>query len=213
MTSLIGLLGGTFDPIHLGHLRMAEELGEALGCHEVRFIPSGTPPHRAPPKASAEQRCAWVATAIADNPRFVLDTREVSQRDPGYMIETLTAIRAEVGEAQPLALFLGADAALELHTWHRWREIFDLAHIAIATRPGSTLTPADAELAIELQQRAVRSPAALAQAPAGSLLPCQITALDISASAIRAACADGRSIRYLLPDAVLSRLFTNNPYR
>src|SRR3989304_4353930 len=135
-TAPIGVLGGTFDPIHYGHLRLAEELGEKLRLDEVRFVPSGTPPHRSAPAVTADHRLAMTRLAAASNTRLKVDEREVRRAAPGYTFDTLRELRAEAGGTRPLALLLGADAFLEFATWHRWQEIFGLAHIAIAHRPG-----------------------------------------------------------------------------
>jgi nicotinate (nicotinamide) nucleotide adenylyltransferase len=127
----IGIFGGTFDPVHYGHLRLAEEMLEQAGLGEIRFIPTGTPPHRDTPRVSARQRSEMVGLAIADQPAFVLDEREVARNTPCYTVDTLSELRAELGESQPLCLLMGGDAFLELHTWHEWERLFELAHIVI----------------------------------------------------------------------------------
>ncbi len=213
----IGILGGTFDPIHLGHLRLAEELGEALGLAEVRFLPTGTPPHRASPIASAADRLAMVRLAIAGNPRFVLDEHEIHQTTPCYMVHTLGALRAELGRERPLTLFLGADAFLGLTAWHEWTRLLDLAHLAVAHRPGfdpATWQAAMPEvLARELARRRSESCADLKAAPAGRIFLQAITQLDIAASRIRDLVARGHSVRYLVPDAVLDYIAHHHLYR
>jgi nicotinate-nucleotide adenylyltransferase len=199
----LGILGGTFDPIHCGHLRLAQEVAEALSLAEVRFIPGGTPPHRASPPTPAAERVAMVKLAIAGNPLFVLDERETRRDGLSYSFDTLTTLRAEVGAARPLVLIMGADAFMRFHTWHRWREIFELAHLAVAHRPGSDLSHiADAALAQACTQRRVADAQAVQQTAAGSIAVVPITALDISATAIRAARRAGRSVGYLVPPAV-----------
>ena len=132
----IGIFGGTFDPIHYGHLRLAQEIAESLRLAEIRLIPGGTPPHRAAPQVSSQQRLEMVRLAAAGNPLFTVDDREVKRSGPGYTIETLTELRREAGATQPLCVLLGADAFLELATWHRWHELFGLAHLIVAHRPG-----------------------------------------------------------------------------
>ncbi len=217
MTAPIGLFGGTFDPIHLGHLRLAEEMGEALGCAEVRFLPTGTPPHRPQPQASASARRDMVALAIANNPRFRLDERETGRTDPCYMVDTLTAIRAELGAHIPLALFLGGDAFMGLTTWHRWAELFKLAHLAIAHRPGFGPHTWDDSLPEalrhELDQRLSEHPSALAITPAGHIYLHAITQMDIAARRIRTTCRKGDSLRYLVPDPVRAYLNQHELYR
>src|SRR5450759_4649412 len=132
MPSPAGILGGTFDPLHFGHLRLAQELVEGLALSEVLFVPAGLPPHRAPPFASPQQRLEMVRRGIADNPLFTLDEREIFKPTPSYTVETLLDLRRELSAMQPLCLFMGADAFLGLTAWHRWRELFDLAHIVVA---------------------------------------------------------------------------------
>lgn len=199
----IGILGGTFDPIHCGHLRMAQEIAEGLALCEVRFIPGGTPPHRAQPRTPAADRVAMVKLAIADNPLFVLDERETRRDGLSYTFDTLNELRGEQGTAQPLVLILGADAFIAFHQWHRWREIFALAHIAVARRPGTDLhTIEDGALAQEFSRRRVADAQALQHTPAGAIAVVPITALDISATAIRAAIRGGRSARYLVAPGV-----------
>lgn len=132
---LIGVLGGTFDPIHFGHLRMAQELYDALGLNEVRFIPAANPPHRHQPVANAGQRAEMVALAIAGNPMFKLDIRELERGDTSYTIDTLQSLRDEVGKDASICLLLGSDAFCKFDTWHRWDEILDLSHIALVERP------------------------------------------------------------------------------
>ena len=212
----IGILGGTFDPIHYGHLRLAEELAERLRLEEVRVVPSGTPPHRSAPAVAAEHRLAMARLATAANTRFRIDEREMRRAGPGYTFDTLKDLRAEAGEARPLALLLGADAFLEFATWHRWREIFGLAHIAVAHRPGF---PAErwAErmpqpLAREYTSRLMQQPLAIHLSPAGGVTVVPFTALDISATAIRDMLRAGASPRYLLPAAVLDYIRSHQLY-
>src|SRR5258706_7643 len=119
----IGVFGGTFDPVHYGHLRLAQEIAESIRLAEVRFIPSGTPPHRAAPQVTSLQRLEMVRLATAGNPLFTVDEREVKRSGPGYTIDTLLELRHETGATRPLCVLLGADAFLELATWHRWQEL------------------------------------------------------------------------------------------
>jgi nicotinate-nucleotide adenylyltransferase len=205
-------MGGTFDPIHFGHLRMAEELASALALDEVRFIPAGQPPHRAPPRTDAAHRLQMTRLAIAGNPRFVLDEREVREARASYTVDTLTALRQELGEAQPLWLLLGADAFLGLSTWKDWRHLFDLAHLAVAHRPSYRLAESDAlpaPLAQELAHRLRDLPATTA---AGTIVQRPVTALDISATAIRQYLGAGVGARYLLPDSVLDYIRQHRLY-
>jgi nicotinate-nucleotide adenylyltransferase len=212
----VAVFGGTFDPIHFGHLRLAQELAESVHLEEVRFMPGGTPPHRAAPQVTAEQRLEMVRLALGNNPLFKLDDREVRRRGPGYTVDTLVELRAEVGTERPLCLLLGADAFLELATWHRWHELFSLAHIIIAHRPGfppeSWPARMPEPLAREYSARLMRQPFAVHLSAAGGIVTQAIAALDISASMIRDSLARDVSPRYLLPDPVLDYIRTNGLY-
>jgi nicotinate-nucleotide adenylyltransferase len=212
-----GLLGGTFDPIHYGHLRLAEEMADALGLAKVRFLPTGTPPHRGRPAAPAADRLEMVKLAIAGNDRFVLDEHEAHKAEPCYMVDTLSALRAESGATAPIVLFLGADAFAGLTSWHDWRRLFELAHLAVARRPGDGGEdwPArlPAELAAEFAAREASEAGILRATAAGRIYLHGITQLDISASGIRALLAAGREPRYLMPDAVLDYIHRNRLYR
>ncbi len=206
----IGILGGTFDPIHFGHLRMAQELAEELGLHEVRFIPAFQPPHRGQPHGLAEHRLEMVRLAISGNSGFLLDRREFDRGGPSYMVDTLSDLRTELGAGTPLYLLLGGDAFLGLPTWHRWHELFGLAHIVVAHRPGFSLDSGmTQELHVEWNGRFVTQPD---QSACGRILSREITALDISASAIRQRIRQGGSVRYLLPEDVYDYLKTHQLY-
>ena len=209
----IGVMGGTFDPIHFGHLRLAEEMAEAMGLSQVLFIPAGQPPHRGAPRIAATHRLEMVRRAVAGNPRFAVDAREVQRSGPSYTVDTLTTLRAELGNEQPLWLLLGADAFLGLTGWHEWRRLFDLANIAVAARPGARLMQSDAlpeTLKQAISQRQVADGSAAG--PAGSVWLRQMTPLDISATAIRDTLARHGSARYLLSDAVLDYINEHQLY-
>ena len=211
----IGILGGTFDPIHFGHLRLAEEMLEQARLREIRFIPTGTPPHRAAPQTSALHRSAMVRLAITGQPAFVLDEREVGRTAPCYTVDTLRELRAELGAAQPLCLLMGGDAFLQLHTWHEWQQLFELAHIVVGYRPGFTLEErihgTTAELQRHYQQRLCAANA-LSQQPCGGITELAIPKLEISATDIRRRVAEGRTIRYLLPSAVANYIHQHQLY-
>jgi nicotinate-nucleotide adenylyltransferase len=215
-TAPICLIGGTFDPIHYGHLRLAEEMGETLRLAEVRLIPSGTPPHRGAPAAAAAHRRAMVRLAAAGNPRFTIDDRELRREGPGYTYDTLVGIRAECGESRPIVLVLGADAFLEFAAWHRWHDIFQLAHIAVAHRPGYPVAHWDERmpqpLAREYAARLMQLPLATHLQPAGGVVVIPFTALDISATLIRERLQAGASARYLLPDSVIDYIRKHRLY-
>ena len=210
----IGVFGGTFDPIHFGHLRLAEDMADALGLDRVLIIPAGQPPHRGAPRTAASHRLEMVRRAIAGNPRFVADAREVQRPQPSYTVDTLAALRAELGDVQPLWLLLGADAFLDLPSWHDWQRLFELANIAVAARPGARLLQSDAimePLRDELLQRRLTDNRS-ATAPAGSVMLRATPPLDISATAIRDILARHGSARYLLPDAVLDYIHEHQLY-
>jgi nicotinate-nucleotide adenylyltransferase len=210
-TKPIAILGGTFDPIHNGHLRPVLELLEDLDLAEVRFIPASQPPHRNQPLANQEQRLAMLRLAIAEQPGFVLDERELSREGPSYMVDTLHALRSEMGD-RPLCLVLGMDAFEGLPKWHRWREIPDLVHLLIIHRPGGGLSLS--EVLVELLgERKLHHAGALRERPAGGILFHPVTQLDISASRIREILAQRRSPRYLLPEQVWSYIGEQGLYR
>jgi nicotinate-nucleotide adenylyltransferase len=215
-TAPIGILGGTFDPIHDGHLRLAEELGEKLRLDEVLIVPSGTPPHRGAPGAAAGHRLAMARLAASGNSRFKVDDRELRRQGPGYTFDTLAELRAENGSARPLVLLIGADAFLEFATWHRWHEIFGLTHVAVAHRPGSPVEHwrerMPQPLAREYSARLMQQPLATHLSPAGGIVVLPFTALDIAATAIRDMLRSGASPRYLLPAAVLDYIRENRLY-
>jgi len=196
----IGLFGGTFDPIHCGHLRTAFELWQELQLAEVRFLPTGNPPHREHLYADAQQRLRMVRAAIADQPRFVVDDREVRRSGISYSVDTLAEMRAEHPQAS-LCLLLGMDAFLGLPGWHRWRELLDLAHIVVAHRPGwrAPTTGPLGELMVDHGTGAVRE---LHDRPAGCVYVHAVTQLEISSTELRALIVAGRDPRYLVPDPV-----------
>ena len=201
-----------FDPIHLGHLRPALETCDALDLREVRFVPCGAPPHRVVPRAPAAFRRRLVAAALAGEARFVLDARELDRPGPHYTVDTLASLRAELGPKLGIVLLLGADAFAELDRWHRWRELFELAHLAVLLRPGAEL-PGSGPVAALLDERRTLDPAALAAQPAGAVWVQPVTPLPISSSALRADLARGANVRYLVPDAVWELLRTAPEYR
>lgn len=215
----LGVLGGTFDPIHFAHLRLAEEAREALALAEVALIPAGTPPHREVPGSSAEHRLAMVELAVAGNSRLRCEDLEVRTQGRSYTVLTLERLREREGSDRPLVLILGADAFAGLPAWHRCDELLGLAHIAVANRPGhaprergwpDVMSP---ELANLCAGRITREADALHAAPAGLVLPFEMTPLAISATQIRNLVAHGRSPRYLLPDSVVDYIGRHCLYR
>ena len=212
----LGLYGGTFDPVHLGHLRLAEEAVDALGLSGVRWIPAGQPLLREVPSVAARQRLEMVRLATADNPRFSVDPAEVEADRPSYTVPTLERLRRPdvLGGERPLVLLLGADAFAGVAAWHRWETLFELAHVAVAHRAGYCLEASalSAPLARTLKQRLSLDPAVLAASPAGRIVTFAMTPLDISATRIRAALSKGESVRYLLPDALIGYLQNHRLY-
>lgn len=216
MNSVLGVFGGTFDPIHCGHLELARELLTALGLSAIRFVPAGDPPHRAAPVASAAHRLAMVELAIAGHPGLEADAREIRRTDRSYTVTTLEELRDQA-PARALALIVGADAFLGLPTWSRWREIFELAHVVVVARPGVVIEGSmSPELADEWSRRLCRDASALEARAAGGLIRQDVTAHPISASAIRECLgrrADGiDAVRGLLPVAVLAYIERNHLY-
>ena len=219
MSKAIGILGGTFNPIHFGHLRMAQELAESLNLNEVRFIPVANPPHKLVPEISAEHRAAMVQLAIAHNPIFSFDNRELTRAGASYTIDTLQSLRSELGNSTSLILFMGSDAFTQLNTWHRWREIIQLCHIALAQRPLSHQRPhiaANEPLAKSLENflhnHYTENADDLHTSPAGFIIRQKITALDISSTAIRDTLLHQHSANYLLPDNVNDYIHTHQLY-
>ncbi len=202
---LIGFLGGTFNPIHFGHLRMAQELADALNLAEIHFIPSANPPHKAMPTVSAQQRAEMVQLAIADNPLFKLDTRELERTGASYTIDTLISAREELGENASLCLLMGSDAFTKLDSWHRWEELLNYCHIILVQRPSSRVqAKVSDQLTALLADNYTENGSDLAEKTAGYIHMQQITAQDISATHIREALASGKAAKYLMPDAVLA---------
>ena len=196
----IGLFGGAFDPIHYGHLRTAFELLHALRLAEVRFMPTGVPPHRQVLKASAELRVAMVKAAIAGEKGFVVDDREVRRTGVSYSVDTLTELRAE-NPNRSLCLLLGMDAFLGLPDWHRWRDLLDLAHVVVAHRPGWK-APTMGPLGEVMVDRGTGSVRDLHDKPAGRIYIHAVTQLEISSTDLRQVIVSGQDPRYLVPEEV-----------
>ena len=209
----IGIFGGTFDPIHFGHLRLAEEMAAALGLSRVLFMPAGQPPHREVPLISAAHRLEMVRLAIAGNSFFAVDAREVQREQPSYTVESLSSLRDELGPDQPMWLLLGADAFLGLASWHQWQRLFGLANIAVVTRPGAqSLQPDDMQEPLKSEVLNRQMADHTAAGPAGSVWFQHMTPLGISATAIRETLSRQGSVRYLLPDTVLNYIYEHQLY-
>jgi nicotinate-nucleotide adenylyltransferase len=214
---MIGVLGGTFNPIHFGHLRPALEITEALQLREMRLIPSALPPHREVPEVDAQQRLRLVQLAAVGEPRFVVDDRELRREGPSYTVDTLISLRRELGD-EAIGLVIGMDAFLFLHTWHRWEQLIDLAHFIVMQRPGH-YSPAlyrkkmHADVRALVEQRLVVQAGQLHNTSCGGIWFQAVSQLDISATNIRAMIKAGHSARYLTPEAVWDSIEKNRLYR
>lgn len=197
----VGIFGGTFDPIHCGHLRIALDALQTLDLQEVRFIPCQQSPLRDTPASNAAQRLAMLQRAVSDEPGLVIDERELHRQGPSYTLDTLRSLRADYVDT-PLCLLLGMDAFTGFHHWHQWRDIFSLAHIIIAQRPACELKLEDDSLRTEYAARLCADSAELTATTAGRIYLLDATQLAISATRIRELVAAGSSARYLLPDTV-----------
>ncbi len=211
-SSPVAVFGGTFDPIHFGHLRVAWEVSEQLDC-EVRLLPSAQPPHRAAPGGSAADRAAMIEMALAGQDRLGLDRRELERTGPSYSVDTLLELREELGPDRPLIFVLGADAFRALSSWHRWQELTGLAHLVAMTRPRQRLDKLDPDLHNAMTGRWTGMVERLRNEPAGRVMVIRVTPLAISSSLIRAALAEGRLPRYLLPQPVLDHIQRRGLYR
>lgn len=205
----LAVFGGTFDPVHLGHLSVAWEAAELLDA-EVRLVPANVPPHRPAPTASAAERVAMLRSALQGQTRLTLDTRELQRSGPSYTVDTLVALRAEQG-GRALVLLIGADMFAKLPAWHRWRDLFELAHIGVLSRPGISAQLPE-PLQCEMDRRRLADVRDLVHLPAGKIVQLEVTPLEISATRIRSLLASGRDPRYLLPaglfrDASLLRAY------
>ncbi|WP_340123161.1 nicotinate-nucleotide adenylyltransferase [Methylobacter svalbardensis] len=208
---MIGIFGGTFDPVHYGHLRSALEVKGIFGLDEVRLIPCANPPHREQPAVTADMRLQMLELAIKNQPGLKIDTRELdryqeSEQAPSFMVDTLKSLRQEF-PAEPLLLFIGSDAFKHLTGWHQWQRLFDYAHIVVMTRPGFETQALD-----DFFKARLAGAKELAQATAGKLCFQQVTQLDISATAIRDMIARKLNPGFLLPDAVIEYIKQHQLY-
>lgn len=207
----VGVFGGTFDPIHYGHLRSALELCERLHLSQLRVMPCAVPSHRASPHCSAQQRADMVELAVKGESRLVYDGRELQRAGPSYTIDSLMELRAELGHSVSLNLVMGCDAVLDINSWHRWEEILDWAHVLVIARPGWQL-PEQGEVSQWLAQHALDEPQGLVEKVSGSVYIEQLRPLDISSTEIRNLLASGQSVRYLMPEPVLDYIEEHGLY-
>lgn len=206
----LALFGGTFDPVHYGHLRCADEARRKLKLGELYLLPSGTPPHRDAPRATARQRLEMLCLGSAEFPRLTIDDREVRRDGPSYMVDTLHEIREEF-PYRSLILLIGQDAANLLHQWHRWESLFELAHLVVLTRPGEKVKYRH-DVNKQIQQRSCTDLQILHCSIAGEVLHLEVTPIDISATTIKSIIRLGRSPGAMLPTAVLHYINQNCLY-
>ena len=210
----LGLLGGTFDPIHFGHLRLAEECADSLRLNEIRLIPAAKPWQRSGLISAIEHRLEMVRLGVENNPRLVVDAREAERNGPTYTVDTLGSLRAEMGQARPLVMIVGSDQFLNLPTWSRWQKLFELAHIAVARRANESfdLGELPAALAAMVANRLTNDRSALTE-PAGRVFSIEMTPLKISSSQIRTLMRTRQSPRYLLPASVYEYIVRHGLYQ
>jgi len=205
----IGILGGTFDPIHYGHLRSAVDVAEQFELTQIRLIPSARPPHREQPQANPEQRLSMLSLAVEDSDLFEVDDRELHRDGPSYTVDTLLSLRNEFPDS-PLYLLLGTDAFLHIHSWHRWRELLDFAHIVVMQRSGEVITMPK-KLSDWYQQNLATEDNI--SSAGNNIWPITVTPLEISATEIRAKVEQGKKLQFLAPDAVIQYIEQLNLYK
>ena len=215
--SSIGVLGGTFDPIHFAHLRLEEEVAEAFMLNTVRLIPSANPPHRITPSAPAEDRLKMVELAVdRANKKLVPDGRELNRVGKSYMVDTLKQLRTEHPNAS-ISLILGTDAFIELMTWHEWQQLFSLANIIVASRPNLPLseleTNLEKKLASEYEARKRHDRDLLHSSKNGLIFTYEFTSLEVSGTSLRRRIQHKQSLKYLLPDNVINYIQNHNLYK
>lgn len=204
---MIGVLGGTFDPVHYGHLRPAQEIAEQLALDSVLLIPAARPPHRSPPLASFEHRYAMVSLAADEFPALIADDREAGRPGPSYSVDTLADLRRTLGD-RPVCFLLGTDAFASLPEWHDWQQLPELAHLVVMQRPGCELS----ELPSWASDRLTEDPAELRARPAGLVIMLPVTPVNVSATGIRQALSGGQPVTGLLPPLVLEYIEAHGLY-
>lgn len=207
----VGIMGGTFDPIHFGHLRTALEIKQNLDLHEIHLLPCHIPGHRPEPEVSAQDRINMLNISIADDPELQLDERECRSLQTSYTVNTLKSYRDEKGDKTPLLMIMGMDAFSKLHEWHQWEQIFKLAHIIVAHRPKTSL-PDEEPLKTIINTHRLENKKALHESPSGYLYFQTVTALDISSSKIRKLIKEDKSPKYLLHDKVWEYIKSHHLY-
>lgn len=211
--TLCALFGGTFDPIHYGHLRPVEALAQEVSLQQVILLPNHVPPHRPQPEANAQQRLKMVELAIAGNPLFHVDDRELLRSTPSYTVDTLESFRSDLGSARPLAFIIGQDSLLSLPTWHRWLELLNICHLLVCARPGYAREMETPELQRWLESHRISDAAPLSQRPHGCIYLADTPLLNISATDIRQRRHQGVSCDDLLPRSVQRYIELQGLYR
>jgi nicotinate-nucleotide adenylyltransferase len=213
---MIGIFGGTFNPVHWGHVRTALELKNALVMDTVLMVPCGIPPHRDEPDTSPQIRLAMLKAAIAGIDGLQIDDRELKREGPSYTIDTLRSLRDEKGHL-PIGLCVGVDAFVALDTWHQWQQLIEFAHIIVVHRPGWPVEGMDQQVSTELKAmihaHRVDDSARLHEQAAGFLLTQKVTNIDISSSDIRQRIAQGKSIKDMVPEQVQKIIESNKLYQ
>jgi len=208
---MIGIFGGSFDPVHHGHLRIALDAQEALQLDQVRLVPLGHAVHRAQPRASAQQRLAMLRCALGDHPRLFADDREIRRGGSSYMVDTLESLHAELPQ-QPLCLLLGGDAFNGFTRWRNPQRILELASILVMQRPATALPP-DADLQQLVNAHHCADITRFKAIRSGAILFHSVTQLDISSSDIRQRIAMGKDPAFLLPAPVIDYIRQHRLYR
>ncbi len=204
---MIGILGGTFNPVHYGHLRAAVEVKEYFGLTELRLIPCAQPPHRQQPDVSASMRMRMLELAVDGQSGLIIDNREIQRAGQSYMIDTLRSLQQEFSN-QSLLLFIGMDAFKNLTAWHHWQELFDVAHIVVMSRPSYRTSTLNSFFSDRLTEQQTE----LSSHKAGKLFFLPVTSLDISATAIRTLFAEKRNPSFLLPQVVIEFINQHDLY-
>ena len=207
----LGIFGGTFNPVHNGHLRSALEVRESLGLEQVLLVPAAEPPLRAAPECSAALRAELVELAVATEPGLACDSRELDRPGPSYTVDTLAELRAEQGSERSLCLIVGTDILENLDRWHRWEELLSLAHLVVMARPGWQ-HPQSGTVATWLDAHRGENVDLLHQQASGAVFLQTLRQLPISATEIREMIGAGRSPRYLVPDAVWEKIQLSGAY-
>ncbi len=205
---MIGIYGGTFDPVHFGHLRTAVEVKEVFDLEKLLLLPSHQPPHRDTPGASSKMRLEMLRLAIKNQSGLEIDTREIDRKGPSYMVDSLQSLRLDY-QQQPILLFMGVDAFSGLTGWHRWQTLFDYAHIVVMNRPDSKKSV----LSEMLKAKRVDDRQQLKQSLYGKLYFQKVTQLEISASQIREVFFNQKNPAYLLPEEVISFIYQHKLYQ